>query len=90
MNHRLVGYHEGTSFLHRPSGASKLLFLLLYLLRPCWSYDTRLPSRNWCGRLAFILYSWYSISGYFICACICFCFALLNVVIVYLFAPSME
>ena len=24
MNHRLVGYHEGTSFLHRLSGASKV------------------------------------------------------------------
>ena len=29
MNHRLVGYHAGTSFLHRLSGASKLLFLTL-------------------------------------------------------------
>ena len=32
MNNRLVGYHAGTSFLHRLSGASKLLFLLLVSL----------------------------------------------------------
>lgn len=37
MNHRLVGYHEGTSFLHRLSGASKLLFLLFL---PFVKYNT--------------------------------------------------
>ena len=52
------------------------------------SYDTRLLLGIGVGRLAFILYSWYSISGYFICACIAFVFALLNVVMVYLFAPQ--
>ena len=41
MNNRLVGYHAGTSFLHRLSGASKLLFLLLVSLAAMLSYDTR-------------------------------------------------
>ena len=42
MNNHLVGYHAGTSFLHRLSGASKLLFLLLVSLAAMLSYDTRL------------------------------------------------
>ena len=88
MNHRLVGYHEGTSFLHRLSGASKLLFLLFVLLRPMLSYDTRLLLGIGVGRLTVILYSSYSISGYFICTCICSCFCTVKCLSwSYLFCP---
>lgn len=52
MNNRLVGYHAGTSFLHRLSGASKLLFLLLVSLAAMLSYDTRLLLVIGLGALA--------------------------------------
>ena len=52
MNHRLVGYHEGSSFLHSLSGASKLLFLLLVSLAAMLSYDTRLLLGIGLGALA--------------------------------------
>ena len=52
MNHRLVGYHEGSSFLHRLSGASKLIFLLLVSLAAMLSYDTRLLLGIGLGALA--------------------------------------
>lgn len=55
MNHRLVGYHEGTSFLHRLSGASKLLFLLFVSLAAMLSYDTRLLLGIGLGALALFL-----------------------------------
>ena len=50
MKHRLVGYHAGTSFLHRLSGASKLtLSSCWYLLAAMLSYDTRLVVGHWFG-----------------------------------------
>ena len=74
MNHRLVGYHEGTSFLHRLSGASKLLFLLFVSLAAMLSYDTRLLLGIGVGALLLFSTAGIRFPGYFICACICFCF----------------
>lgn len=39
---KLIGYHAGTTFLHRLSGASKLLFFILVSTAAMISYDTRL------------------------------------------------
>ena len=88
MNNRLVGYHAGTSFLHRLSGASKLLFLLLVSLAAMLSYDTRLLLVIGLGDLALFATSgirWKDIS--FILS-FALAFALLNVFMVYLFAPQ--
>ena len=88
MKHRLVGYHEGTSFLHRLSGASKLLFLLFVSLAAMLSYDTRLLLGIGLGALA--LFSTARIRFRDISFVLAFAlvFALLNVVMVYLFAPQ--
>ena len=88
MNNRLVGYHAGTSFLHRLSGASKLLFLLLVSLAAMLSYDTRLLLVIGLGALALFATSgirWKDISFVLSFA---LAFALLNVLMVYLFAPQ--
>ena len=88
MKHRLVGYHEGTSFLHRLSGASKLLFLLFVSLAAMLSYDTRLLLGIGVGAL--LLFSTAGIRFRDISFVLAFAlvFALLNVVMVYLFAPQ--
>ena len=88
MKHRLVGYHEGTSFLHRLSGASKLLFLLFVSLAAMLSYDTRLLLGIGVGAL--LLFSTARIRFRDISFVLAFAlvFALLNVVMVYLFAPQ--
>ena len=88
MNHRLVGYHEGSSFLHRLSGASKLLFLLLVSLAAMLSYDTRLLLGIGLGALA--LFSTARIRFRDISFVLGFAivFAILNVLMVYLFAPQ--
>jgi len=88
MNNRLVGYHAGISFLHRLSGASKLLFLLLVSLAAMLSYDTRLLLVIGLGALALFVTSgirWKDISFVLSFA---LAFALLNVLMVYLFAPQ--
>lgn len=88
MNNRLVGYHAGTSFPHRLSGASKLLFLLLVSLAAMLSYDTRLLLVIGLGALALFVTSgirWKDISFVLSFA---LAFALLNVLMVYLFAPQ--
>ena len=75
MNHRLVGYHEGTSFLHRLSGASKLLFLLFVSLAAMLSYDTRLLLGIGLGALALFSTAhirFRDISCTWICSCFCF------------------
>lgn len=75
MKHRLVGYHEwGRVFFIAFQVRVSYSFFFLYSLAAMLSYDTRLLLGIGVGRLAFILYSSYSISGYFICTCICSCF----------------
>lgn len=88
MKHRLVGYHEGTSFLHRLSGASKLLFLLFVSLAAMLSYDTRLLLGIGVGAL--LLFSTARIRFRDISFVLAFAivFAFLNVLMVYLFAPQ--
>lgn len=88
MNHRLVGYHEGSSFLHRLSGASKLLFLLLVSLAAMLSYDTRLLLGIGLGALALFATSGIRLKDISFILSFALAFALLNVLMVYLFAPQ--
>lgn len=88
MNNRLVGYHAGTSFLHRLSGASKLLFLLLVSLAAMLSYDTRLLLVIGLGALALFATSGIRLKDISFVLSFALAFALLNVLMVYLFAPQ--
>ena len=85
MNNRLVGYHAGTSFLHRLSGASKLLFLLLVSLAAMLSYDTRLLLVIGLGALALFATSGIRLKDISFVLSFALAFALLNVLMVYLF-----
>ena len=88
MNNRLVGYHAGTSFLHRLSGASKLLFLLLVSLAAMLSYDTRLLLVIGLGALSLFATSGIRLKDISFVLSFALTFALLNVLMVYLFAPQ--
>lgn len=88
MNNRLVGYHAGTSFLHCLSGASKLLFLLLVSLAAMLSYDTRLLLVIGLGALTLFATSGIRLKDVSFVLSFALAFALLNVLMVYLFAPQ--
>ena len=88
MNNRLVGYHAGTSFLHRLSGASKLLFLLLVSLAAMLSYDTLLLLVIGLGAIALFATSGIRLKDISFVLSFALAFALLNVLMVYLFAPQ--
>ena len=88
MNNRLIGYHEGDSFLHRLSGASKLLFFVLVSTAAMLSYDTRLLLV--IGIFSLILFRISGIRLRDISFVLVFAliFAGLNVLMVYIFAPQ--
>lgn len=88
MNNRLIGYHEGDSFLHRLSGASKLLFFVLVSTAAMLSYDTRLLLV--IGIFSLILFRISGIRLRDISFVLVFAliFAGLNVLMVYVFAPQ--
>ena len=88
MNHRLVGYHEGSSFLHRLSGASKLVFLLLVSLAAMLSYDTRLLLGIGLGALSLFFTAHIRFQDISFVLGFALVFAFLNVLMVYLFAPQ--
>ena len=85
---KLFGYHAGTGFVHSLSGASKLLFFVLVSVAAMISYDTRLLLV-----IAILSLSLFRLSGIrlrdvrfvLIFAGV---FAILNIVMVYLFAPQ--
>ena len=88
MANQLIGYQDGDSFLYRLSGASKLLFFVPLSIPLMTSYDTRLII--FIGLLSLYLFKlanihWHQVS--FVVKFISF-FALINVVVVYLFAPE--
>lgn len=88
MANQLIGYQDGDSFLYRLSGASKLLFFVLVSIACMTTYDTRLII--FIGLLSLYLFRlanihWHQVS--FIVKFISF-FALINVIVVYLFAPE--
>lgn len=88
MNNKLIGYHDGDSFLHRLSGASKLLFVILVSSAAMISYDTRLLLV--IGLVSLLLFRVSGIRVREISFVLIFAlaFAGLNVLMVYLFAPQ--
>ncbi|MGT2888261.1 energy-coupling factor transporter transmembrane component T family protein [Streptococcus didelphis] len=88
MPQRLIGYQKADNFLHDLSGASKLIFFILVSVACMTTYDTRLIL--FIGLLSLYLLKvaaipWKSIS--FVIKLVIF-FALLNLLMIYLFAPS--
>lgn len=88
MASHLIGYQSGRGFLYQLSGASKLIFFVLVSVACMTTYDTRLIAA--IGIASLVLFKiagirWQQVS--FVVKFIGF-FALLNVVMVYLFAPN--
>lgn len=88
MAQRLIGYQKNDTFLEDLSGASKLIFFIVVSVACMTTYDTRLIL--FIGILSLFLLKkaripWKSIS--FVIAFVTF-FAILNVIMVYLFAPD--
>lgn len=87
MNH-LIGYHEGSGFLYRLTGVSKLIFFILVSIACMTTYDTRLLIT--VCLLSLLLFKsahirWQQIA--FVVKLITL-FSILNVLMVFLFAPS--
>ncbi|MGT2846174.1 energy-coupling factor transporter transmembrane component T family protein [Streptococcus massiliensis] len=85
---KMIGYQAGDSFLHRLSGTSKLLFFLLVSIAAMTSYDTRLLLAIALGSLALFTLSGIKFKQVSIVILLASFFALLNVVMIYLFAPN--
>lgn len=88
MANRLLGYQPGRGFLYRLSGTSKLLFFILASVAVMTSYDTRFLIV--VGLFSLLLFyqagiKWREVSFAFVFVGI---FALLNIVMIYLFAPQ--
>ncbi|KXT74018.1 Transmembrane component MtsC of energizing module of methionine-regulated ECF transporter [Streptococcus sp. DD10] len=88
MNPKLIGYHEGESFLHRLSGASKLLFFILVSTAAMISYDTRLLLVIGLGSLLLFKISGIRYRDISFVLVFALLFAVLNVATIYLFAPQ--
>lgn len=88
MANLLLGYQPGRGFLYRLSGTSKLLFFILASVAVMTSYDTRFLIV--VGLFSLLLFyqagiKWRDVSFAFVFVGI---FALLNIVMIYLFAPQ--
>lgn len=88
MANRLLGYQPGRGFLYRLSGTSKLVFFILVSVAVMTSYDTRFLII--VGLFSLLLFyqagiKWRDVSFAFVFVGI---FALLNIVMIYLFAPQ--
>lgn len=88
MANRLLGYQPGRGFLYQLSGTSKLLFFILASVAVMTSYDTRFLIV--VGLFSLLLFyqagiKWRDVSFAFVFVGI---FALLNIVMIYLFAPQ--
>lgn len=87
MAHKLIGYQEGQGFLYQLSGASKLFFFVVVSVACMMTYDTRLIA--FVALASLLLFKWSSIrfKDISFVLWLIIIFALLNVVMVYLFAP---
>lgn len=85
---KLIGYHAGTTFLHRLSGASKLLFFILVSTAAMISYDTRLLLVIAIGSLFLFRVSNIHFKDVSFVLAFAGIFAALNLIMVYLFAPQ--
>ncbi len=88
MTNRLIGFQSGRGFLYSLSGASKLIFFILVSVACMTTYDTRLILA--IGIFSVLLFKMAGICWHQVSFVITFVavFALLNVLMVYLFAPD--
>lgn len=87
MANQLIGYQEGYGFLYRLSGASKLLFFILVSVACMTTYDTRFLILVSLGSLVLFRLAkikWQQVSFVMTLVVV---FAVLNIIMVYLFAP---
>lgn len=88
MQAKLIGYHHGDTFLHRLSGAAKLLFFILVSLAAMITYDTRFLSLIGIISLFLLRMSGIRFRDVSFVAIFALVFASLNVLMVYLFSPE--
>lgn len=87
MSNRLIGYQAGQGFLFDLSGTSKLLFFVITSIACMTTYDTRLLFFVAIFAMFLFRYAnirWHQVSFVIVLVVI---FALLNVLMIYLFAP---
>ena len=84
----LVGYHEGNSFLHRLSGASKLIFFLLVSLASMMTFDTRLLLLIAVGSLLLFRMAGFRFKQVAFVIGLAAFFGILNLMMIYLFSPQ--
>ena len=84
----LVGYHEGNSFLHRLSGASKLIFFLLVSLASMMTFDTRLLLLIAVGSLLLFRMAGFRFKQVAFVIGLAAFFGILNLLMIYLFSPQ--
>lgn len=84
----LIGYKEGTGFLYNLSGVAKLTFFVLVSVAAMTTYDTRLIAFIAVGSLVLFQLAGIKLREISFVLAIVIIFALLNLVMVYLFAPD--
>ena len=85
---KIIGYHAGTGCVHSLSGASKLLFFILVSVAAMISYDTRLLLVIAILSLSLFRLSGIRLRDVSFVLVFAGVFAILNILMVYLFAPQ--
>lgn len=85
---KIIGYHAGIGFVHSLSGASKLLFFILVSVAAMISYDTRLLLVIAILSLSLFRLSGIRLRDVSFVLVFAGVFAILNILMVYLFAPQ--
>lgn len=85
---KLIGYHAGKTFLHALSGASKLIFFILVSVAAMMSYDTRFLLLVALASLMLFRVSEIRLKDISFVLAFAGTFAVLNILMVYLFAPQ--
>ncbi|MGT2895132.1 energy-coupling factor transporter transmembrane component T family protein [Streptococcus entericus] len=84
----LIGYKEGSGFLYSLSGVAKLIFFVLVSVAAMTTYDTRLIAFIAVGSLLLFRLAGIKLREISFVLTIVIVFALLNLIMVYLFAPA--
>lgn len=87
-SNKLLGYQSGNSLIHGLSGASKLVFFVLVSVAVMISYDTRLLAFVALGSLLLFKMAGIRLRDVAFVLYLVLFFALLNLLMVYLFAPN--
>lgn len=85
---KLIGYHAGKTLLHALSGASKLIFFILVSVAAMMSYDTRFLLLVALASLMLFRVSAIRLKDISFVLAFAGIFAVLNILMVYLFAPQ--